>query len=280
MRALRVVARDVPCHNSCHKAVKSEPDPALSDLGRVAGRLEQASTRLGKPGLDEGKVDQITMKKIHLIGVAMFAVLALSALTAASAFAESEVLIGGEPAVAGAVIEAEGELELTDNKTLLGAATVLCSGIVVGKMTSSTAATVTSVLDLALNTLSTILGTEGLLCTNVKLCEEPLVWPEELGTWSATIILSGGVALLDLVGKYDIECMKGVQLSDLCEGLTEFLIENLATDFDIIKNVEEDEAEIAAGTAGHCELGGANSGTVLTQGEVLVISAGGATAVD
>jgi len=41
------------------------------------------------------------MKKIHLLGLALFAVFAFSAVAASTAFAESEFLVGGKTGLAG-----------------------------------------------------------------------------------------------------------------------------------------------------------------------------------
>jgi hypothetical protein len=72
------------------------------------------------------------MRKIQLLGLAVFAVFAFSAVAAASsAFAlESVWLVGGHTALTKVLADSEGELLLEDEKTpIFGKASILCSGL-------------------------------------------------------------------------------------------------------------------------------------------------------
>jgi hypothetical protein len=72
------------------------------------------------------------MRKIQLLGLAVFAVFAFSAVAvASSAFASESVwLAGGHTILAKLLTDGEGELKLTDLKTpIFGEASILCSGL-------------------------------------------------------------------------------------------------------------------------------------------------------
>jgi|SRR5215831_10633926 len=95
------------------------------------------------------------MKRFYVIGVALVAVLAFSALAAASAsatFLLAEWLLNGVAIPAGQTdtVEIAGELLLEDKEgvAIIGHAMVLCSGIFVGTVTSESLDTVTEVLSL------------------------------------------------------------------------------------------------------------------------------------
>ena len=123
------------------------------------------------------------MKKIHLIGLALVALLAFASLSASSAFAlewePAEWLVGGKPAQAGQNAKLEGELLLEDKK--LGIA-VICSGILDGEYQTPTDLLIRKVLSLAGVEIEVLKGA-GLLCKTEKGCAENVdleVWPENL----------------------------------------------------------------------------------------------------
>jgi hypothetical protein len=209
-------------------------------------------------------------RKFHFVGLVAMAVFAMFAVMASAAFAESEFLLNGNVVVANDAVDASGELELSDLKVpLLGTVSVLCSGILDGHFTSATTGVVTEVLTLA-EVLTGALGGVGLACTNVTGCVEPLVFADNL-PWPFTLELVAGVFLLHLgeepglakAAGYDVECM-ATGATDLCEGLTLFLVENTTTDIKLVKNLAEDEEEALAEELGTCSLGGAQAADVLT----------------
>ncbi|MGH2879528.1 MAG: hypothetical protein ACRDK4_07990 [Solirubrobacteraceae bacterium] len=68
------------------------------------------------------------MRKIQLIGAALLALLALGAVTASAAFAETELLLSGNPIAELINVEISGELGLKDDAFLSGAVEFLCTG--------------------------------------------------------------------------------------------------------------------------------------------------------
>jgi hypothetical protein len=165
------------------------------------------------------------MKKLQILSIALVAVFAFGVLVAGSAsaaptFLLAEWLVNGVAIPEGTNLASEttGELELTDLKTLLGASTVKCSGILVGTVGFDGADTVTEVLSSAKGAIGAPLTGTALECTEVKVCEEALVWPINL-PWNTLLELmeqSGEVFFADLIlpgasGKnpgWEVECMK------------------------------------------------------------------------
>jgi len=178
------------------------------------------------------------MKKLQILSIALVAVFAFGVLVAGSASAAvttllAEWLVNGVAIPEGTNLASEttGELELEDTKTLLGASTVKCSGILVGTVGFDGADTITEVLNLANPKVATgtpLTGT-ALECTEVKVCEEPLVWPVNL-PWNTLLELveqGGEVFFADLIlpgpsGKgpgWEVECMKTITKPvDECTG--------------------------------------------------------------
>ncbi|MGH2879533.1 MAG: hypothetical protein ACRDK4_08015 [Solirubrobacteraceae bacterium] len=67
------------------------------------------------------------MRKIQLIGAALLALLAVGVLTASAAFAETELLLGGNPITELINVTIGGELGLRDTAFLSGAVEFLCN---------------------------------------------------------------------------------------------------------------------------------------------------------
>ncbi len=127
--------------------------------------LNQASTK------EKGMSD--IMRKIQILGAALFAVFAFAASTAASASA-TEFLISGEPVVASTLVYAEGELLL---ENMSNGSQVLCSGVLGVDIVNSTLAEVLEFLMLPnlelLNELGELngAGNDMIDCPGEKTCE-------------------------------------------------------------------------------------------------------------
>jgi hypothetical protein len=217
------------------------------------------------------------MRKIRIIGLSLFALFALGAFTASSAFAETEVLVKGA-AVAGKAFETEGLLELI-KLTEVGSRNVLervdCSGIFDGTFETATLGWIEDLLNLA-----------GTVTVGEELTGEPLncevvndsggltdctantlanLWVDGLNLtagdlWHVELVLMAAGAeewLLiilketNLVGQfagYEIECtsLLGVNGSELCnESEPTFIGKNEAT----VPPSFSGEIKFTAGTA-------------------------------
>jgi hypothetical protein len=129
------------------------------------------------------------MKKLHLLGVSVFAFAALTAASASAVtFLLAEWLVGGLPITAELNTEATGELELEE--TILGLKIVtLCSEILDGTIGPNGLDAVSEVLSLTGVAISlTALSGTALECTNDQNCPEPLVWAVHL-PWESTVEL-------------------------------------------------------------------------------------------
>jgi len=118
------------------------------------------------------------MKRFYVIGVALVAVLAFSALAAASAsatFLLAEWLLNGVAIAPGAedLVEIEGEVTLEDREgvPVIGNAAVKCSGIFVGTVSSNSQDLITEVLSLTHTA-------PPLKCPRVLGCEASTLEPE------------------------------------------------------------------------------------------------------
>ncbi|MGC2373178.1 MAG: hypothetical protein WA484_04810 [Solirubrobacteraceae bacterium] len=168
------------------------------------------------------------MKKIHILGLALVAVFAFSAIAAASAFAESEWLVGG--AVVTGKVEVLSEstaLKLCDEKggLFLEDACIKCSGLDKGFVGPGKADETTEVTGLA--------GEKDIVnCTNELNCPGAILVEAENLPWPTAVFLNGA-EFRDLVGNpvltepkqpgYITSC-SGV--TDLCEGHTSVKLEN------------------------------------------------------
>ncbi|HEY5194267.1 MAG TPA: hypothetical protein VIJ39_10405 [Solirubrobacteraceae bacterium] len=193
------------------------------------------------------------MKKFQILGLTLFAVFALSAVVASSAFAVSEFLVGGVAAKAGETGESTGMLALTD-LTSLGEATVTCTGILDGVFDSANDFLVTEVLNLAKELIGPALGTGSLAleCEGSGLCEKAgaKVWPVHL-PWLAEVVLDAGTTfLLHLTEAgsgfpgYEVVCKTLLgETTDECVGLVSALLENTATELLALFSLVEQEKE-------------------------------------
>jgi len=201
------------------------------------------------------------MKKIHMISMALVALFAFSAVLVSTAAAEttllSEWFIGGTAVTSLTLVEATGEILLSDTSN---GSDVLCSGIFVGSVGANGEDEITEVLSLS-NVLVTL--TAPLLCTSDATCEASTtdveVAPEEL-PWHTLLYLDVSSSLfLDLVVKagYSVTCLVlGIKVEDKCT------TENASGE---VKNVTGgvEGKEEALSPLGTCSIGGAGTGEVV-----------------
>jgi hypothetical protein len=208
------------------------------------------------------------MRKISIVGLSLFAVLAFSAVAAASAFAESEWLIDGAVVTAATQSLSEGELLLCDDKGGLSGQKVCvhCSGLDVGTVGPGKADKVTEITNLA-GTSKDITD-----CTNDENCPAPILVEAVHLPWTTEVILSG-TTFRDLIGPgtggepgYTVSCF-GV--SDTCTGHTSTLLENKVAENDVLALFEP------AVEPGTCTRGGAGQG--LVEGDILLFLEEGLT---
>jgi hypothetical protein len=149
------------------------------------------------------------MRKFYPIMLALVAVFAFGAVIASSASAEitllAEWLANSLAIPAGTTLatEAKGSLLLEDTETIAGAASVLCPGIVIGKVGPNGEDETTEILNTAEEKIG-VLGALALLCETEKLCAadteaSPIeVWPVGL-PWLTRLFLMENGEILDLV---------------------------------------------------------------------------------
>lgn len=196
------------------------------------------------------------MKKIQLLGFALFAALVFSAVGAMSAFAESEILLNEKIITENTETNDEGELTLISAKVpLLGKVEVLCSPVLMGYLleTDRKHFVITSILDLEGNDITELGAADefGMTCVNIIHCTEPLVYVDDLPVLGQIVLMSDGTTLLEFTEDeeepkgmpgFDIVCM-GNSLEDLCDGLMTFLLSNGVSDVVTEITVAEMEAE-------------------------------------
>jgi hypothetical protein len=217
------------------------------------------------------------MKKSRMVFVALVAMFAFGALTVESASAVTFLLAlwlaKGVAVTAPLTAEAEGELTLEDSAA--GAA-VLCSGILDGWVGPESLDEISEVLELVTHNLisKTQLVEPGLVCTNLKSCEEPLVWADELpwqteaelvedvgGPFFAVLILPhpGGGNI-----GWHIACMKNIiGTEDLCsapEGVAQLTLEGAT----LLASFSEAFRELTEVKPATCTLFGGETGLVIS----------------
>jgi hypothetical protein len=225
------------------------------------------------------------MKKLHLLGVALVAVFAFAALTAASAsavtFLLAEWLVNGLPITAELNTEASGELELEEE--ILGIKiALLCSGILDGTIGPNGLDVISELLRLDGVTVVSLTGlvAPALLCTNVANCPSPEVWAVHLPWGSLVELMEEGteVFFADLIlpagngnPGWEILCSNGT--SDECtvaEGVSNKTNEgnNVDTTF------SEAFTELAGLKLADCVTGGLEKGLVTGLGTISLVGGG------
>jgi hypothetical protein len=225
------------------------------------------------------------MKTYRTVMLALFAVFAFSAVLAASASAEevtllAEWLINGAAVTTLTSVSSTGALELTDNKTAGGAATVLCEGTLDGSVGPNGEDEITEVLNLASEKVGTELIGVALLCTRVSLCEAGTdieLWPDNLPWLTLLNLMTTAPEFLVHLFKdsedsntaqpgWELKCLVlGIPLEDLCLGLTSFAVENITGS---VLSLFDPAAPISS-EKGDCTQGGVASGEV--KGEGLIV---------
>lgn len=235
------------------------------------------------------------MKKIHVLGLVLFAVFAFSSVIASAAFAESEWLAGGLAIGVALAADTAGTVLLIN---LEGGAVLIeveCSGLFEGTVGPGAADTITDAVGLE----GTVIGTleegdtnkTGLSCTVVKTaggildCEAnslATVWVDFLNlelslVWATKIELVGTEFRDDIQAEsgYEVECKTPVgSLTNLCgEELTSSKLENMTTEKGVLGIFDANSQSVK------CTLTGAASGDLggsglitLTNGETLSVS--------
>lgn len=179
------------------------------------------------------------MGKHYGLAAVLSAMLTLSGVGACSALAsetEPELLVNKGKVTAVTEVNSTGELELTDLKAVLGvAASVKCSGVIMGTVAvGGKTGEVTSVLSLE---GTQVTEANPLVCTNVKNCAEPLLWPVDLpwpqkfefmsaSPWKTLLVLGSSTKLPG----WTVNCMS-LKLTDTCSAeaasLPGLLVENM-----------------------------------------------------
>jgi hypothetical protein len=219
------------------------------------------------------------MRKIQILGMALFAVFAFSAVAAASAFAASEWEVGGVKVTEALPAETEGLLSLIklvspENSAIL--VEVLCEGIFDGTVGPGSKDTINKVLNLAMEEIGQLGGLaleckveaggmSGLL--DCKLGGTALLWAENL-PWNTELeLMEPSGAILDRLGfpagagvpAYEVECIttSGIVGSELCEGATSAEVKN---DTGTPMGVFGEFSEAVGSEEASCSVTGAKTG--------------------
>jgi hypothetical protein len=194
------------------------------------------------------------MKKIHILGLALCAVFAFSAIAAASAFAADEWLAGG----AAITTELETSTEGTLNLHVLSGETevneINCSALLTGDVGPKEINLVLDLFNLSSVLIEELPGT-ALACETLTnpigagctIGGETLLWADELRlgaeplTWESLLELMAAEPLF-LVHlhhvAFELLCfnLMGTNLEFLCEGLTSAAVDNLAAGVEFLFN--------------------------------------------
>ncbi|MGA7704084.1 MAG: hypothetical protein WB998_04225 [Solirubrobacteraceae bacterium] len=211
------------------------------------------------------------MKKIHILGAAVIAILAFGVVGAVSASA-AQWLADEKPITEALASTIEGEITLGfTNMGKLGIKSkVLCSGMFDGTVGPGAADSITEVLSLTdvLVTLSAPLTcTPVETCTSATVAPVGLPWKTELSSVTDDELFNGGweVVCKTTLGTFEETCVSAEQLITL---------ENDPTEKDVLVTFVKEQTAT-------CSLGGANSGFVesdaaglifLNNGEALATS--------
>lgn len=231
------------------------------------------------------------MKKLWALGVALAATLALGAVVVATAsgveFLLAEWQVGGVNVAAELAVKVTGEFDLVDNKVpFIGEASVLCSAVFIGTITTNGSDLVNEFLDLTeLIMAGNGLGTTALSCTNIANCVEPLVWAlnlpwlttaelmEDMGSLFVELFTEGGAGNPG----WEVECMGMGGISDECNA--SLFIGEASNIVGMAVEVTFSRAfnELSGIGLATCSQGGAGSGIIA--GSLRVTSAEGVVSV-
>jgi hypothetical protein len=229
------------------------------------------------------------MRKIHILGMTLFAVLAFGVVTAASASAETlQWLLNGLPVTVETPMDLEGEFEMSVLSGGSVLSTILCSGLLEGDLNGA----LTVILD-AVSLNGTVIGqlgdtnatpvgclvtaTSGLGCTLNSLAALTVdnLNLELHEVWTLTLELMttppSELFLVDFPTNtgYEVVCESGLGTTEvLCEGLTSAVLENMPTENDVLGVITATAEKTA------CTLSGTE---VDLAGEWLITAVGGGT---
>jgi len=230
------------------------------------------------------------MRKFHVLGLALTATVMFAAFTAASAFAESELLAKGTTIAAGAElpIEITGELLLEDMGAV-GKPDILCTGIFDGHTVGPKLAFITALLMSNGELLDENGGTTGpndmVDCVSDNgTCEGEVLVTVLNMPWHIEIELSGttflahflkageeGAGETTTTPEYDVDCQTFLGLvEDKCGGLTFAKLENMAEE-DLLGIFDETSPAVP------CSQSSGEQG--LLEGNGLITIEGGAASV-
>jgi hypothetical protein len=220
--------------------------------------------------------------KLQILGIQLFAVLALSIVVVSSAFAGKGWLVDGNPiseSEGALATETEEEIGLTDLGAT-GPPEVLCKDILDGTVGPEVRDETTEVLNTAKEKIGTNKTGLALSCTDGKsICSSPVeVWPDNLPWLTELEGMEAEAHILDHLfgsgaGKepgYTIDCKTIIGLiEDTCEGLTSTKAESTTE-----KYVLETFSEVAGIETQkvHCTIGGEGTGDIKGEGLVLLVS--------
>lgn len=243
--------------------------------------LEGASTR----------ERQKSMKRIHVLALALLALFAVSmvAVAAASAveFLLARWLEGAVNVTATLLVETEGELELVArNGGGLGVtAKALCSGILDGWVGPESLDFTSELLTLTGTVVSAtpLTGSPFLACTNEGNCEKPEVWAAKLGweTEAELMVDSTETFFVDLIlngGWYTTCTVLGVKVSEECTAPETAVKLTNEAGGTVDGEFSDAFQELAGLKLGNCTLGGSESaevnglGVTLESGVTLTVS--------
>lgn len=225
------------------------------------------------------------MKKLPLVGLALLAVCAFSALAAATASAEEALfllalwLFNGSAVTNELPVIATGELTLEDLAAIGGAAAVLCSGILKGWVGPNSTDLITDVLRLDGTTLiaAALVAPAITGCTILKgaCVNEVEVWPLKL-PWPTELELHATtgryyILILNKPGWY-ILCLGafGIEATDSCEAPEEGVAEAVNGAATLEASFSE-AITLAVGLPNAtCSQGGAGTGVVTSDAPGIV----------
>jgi hypothetical protein len=204
------------------------------------------------------------MKKHHVLGLLMLALLAFSAVMAASASAEitllAEWLVKEKAIITLTSAEVSGELLLEDTGVK---GHVICNGIFDGSVGESGEAEITEVLSLAGAKIELVAG-KWLICksTTGSACEESAtdieVAPDGLPWHGLLFLMENGEMLLVLnsVVTYTVVCLDlGLKITDECTAAA-------GTSGKIVNSATSAEEKGEATPKANCSLGGKETGVI------------------
>jgi hypothetical protein len=200
------------------------------------------------------------IKKHQILGLALFAVFAFSAVIASAAFAEESLpavwLLNGAAVTAATATKSTGTLLLEDTATIAGKVAVTCAGTLDGTVNTAGKDTVTALLN-ASGVEVTLAAKNFLTCTNQTNCGgTPEVYAEGFpwGTQLDLLEPSGKFQdLLTTTAVYDVTCtILGIKVTDECTAPigTSTSVENGAADVVLTAGaIAEPHASCTAGSS-------------------------------